>query len=157
MVIASYADKNEFLCQWVLAVTAKHCELAPLPPLTTVVKLCEQWLPLRVKRLGVCLEADPADVSLWLRVVMKMSQLAKISDPAGGTTATVGLYPTRALQRAGWETIQSEAMTAVRDALGIDRHWVVLLGEVKPRPFELFDAFYECLDSPEPCRVIDFR
>ncbi len=101
---------------------------------------------------------DLQDPATWLDLVLidAVVQLENIEGQVFRVAIEVTTRDRHAMNELG--LVKSQNFRAVRSALHIDRHWVVLLDSVAPPPQEqLVDAFYEQIDQPGECALLDLR
>ncbi|WP_187293896.1 hypothetical protein [Gloeobacter kilaueensis] len=91
---------------------------------------------------------DLQDPATWLDLVL-IDAVVRLENIDGSSFRVAVLVTTRdrhALNELG--LVKSQNFRAVRSALGIDRHWVLLLDSVAPPAQEqLVDALYEQIDQ----------
>ncbi|MBW4696580.1 MAG: hypothetical protein KME03_01530 [Aphanocapsa lilacina HA4352-LM1] len=101
---------------------------------------------------------DLQDPATWLDLVL-IDAVVSLENIDGEAIRVAVLVTTRdrhALNELG--LVKSQNFRAVRSALGIQRHWVILLDSVAPPSQEqLVDSLYEQIDQPGECTLIDLR
>lgn len=101
---------------------------------------------------------DLQDPATWLDLVLidAVIRLENIDGEAARVAVLVTTRDRHALNELG--LVKSQNFRAVRTALKIDRHWVLLLDSVAPPTQEaLVDALYEQIDQPGECTLLDLR
>jgi hypothetical protein len=130
--------------------------LAPQADLSTVKNALHQHLEGRVQRLSRHI-AQPDDASNWLKIILKSGELIRLwPSPHQAITVAVNCSSNLKLAQEQLALIQSPEFRATRKALGIDRHWFLIVRGFplqKPKQSELLDALYEQLEDAEECAI----
>lgn len=100
---------------------------------------------------------DESDPELWLDLILKIDSLLSLQDLDGKALrigADVTISPSEVESK--FSAIRSMPFQAIRRELNIDKHWVVLVSaSALPSDAMLIDAFYEMVDHPDECSIID--
>lgn len=128
--------------------------LAPLPDLSTVKQAFEQHLQSRVQRLSRHV-IEPEDSASWLKMILKSGEIIRLwPSPEQAVTIAVNCSSNSRLAQEQLSLIQSPEFHAVRQALGINKHWFLIIPGYplqKPKQSELLDALYKYVAYEEEC------
>lgn len=133
--------------------------LAPAPELALVKDTLSKYMPQRVKRLLPRL-SQLENVDQWLSLILKTNFLVQMHS-FDEQLVLVGLNVSGSYETAQTqlEIIKSSEFRAARKALGISKHWLVIIPGLPPQVptrDELIDAFYSMLDESAECEIIQF-
>lgn len=133
--------------------------LVPAPELTYVKDTLSKYMPQRVKRFLPRL-SQPENVDQWLSLILKTNFLVQMHS-LDEQLVLVGLNVSGSYETAQTqlEIVKSAEFCAARKALGIDKHWFVIIPGLPPQVptrDELIDALYSLLDKSEECEIIQF-
>jgi hypothetical protein len=101
--------------------------------------------------------SDESDPDLWLDLILKVDSLLSLQD-LDGKALRIGADVTTSAAEVPdkFAAIRSMPFQAIRKELKIDKHWVVLVSAFSlPSDATLIDTFYEIVDRPEECSIID--
>jgi hypothetical protein len=142
--------------QWFQVKAQSLKLLAPQLERSIVKQVLHQYLEGRVLRLSRHIE-QPEDASNWLKIILKSSDLIRLwPSPHQPITIAVDCSSNLKLAQEQLALIQSPEFSATRKALGIDRHWFLIIRDFplqKPQKSELLDALYGQLDNDEECAI----
>jgi hypothetical protein len=131
--------------------------LDPNPPtLRQIEPVLRRYLPKKTER-AICHMSDEDEPELWLDLILKIDSLLSLQDLDGkglriGVDVTT--FPAEVPEKLA--AIRSAPFQAARQALGIQKHWVVLVSALSlPSDDMLIDKFYEVIDRPDECSMID--
>lgn len=138
--------------QWFYHWVRQQNLATPYPELEQVKSVLENHLPQRTKRYARNIP-DPSSGESWLRSILICGELLKLQPEGDRPSLTVAVYPVTSDWKAGLEKISSVEFSAVRRALGIERHWMLVLdgiAEAAPNSAKLMNALkIQALDSVE--------
>jgi hypothetical protein len=143
--------------QWfhVQAVSLKL--LAPWPTLSKAQEVLRQHLPERMQRLARNIP-DPQEASSWLQIVLKSGELIRLwPTPDQSVTVASNCSGNLKLAQEQLGLIRSPEFRAARKALGIDKHWFLVVPGYPlqvPKCGELLDALYAQLSSEDDCGIV---
>lgn len=142
--------------QWFYHWVRQQNLATPYPELAQVKTVLEKYLPQRTKRYTRNIP-DPSSGESWLRSVLISGELLKLQPDGDRPPLTVAVYPVTSDWKAGLEKISSIEFSAARCALGIERHWMLVLGgiaEAAPDSAELMHALkIQALNSVESAAI----
>jgi hypothetical protein len=126
------------------------------PSLQMLEPVLKKHLPKKTDR-AINHMSDESDPELWLDLILKIDSLLSLQD-LDGTALRIGVDVTtsRSEVLSKLAAIRSIPFQAIRQELKIDKHWVVLVSaSALPSDATLIDTFYEIVDRPEECSIID--
>jgi hypothetical protein len=131
--------------------------LDPNPPsLRRVEPVLRKYLPQKTQR-AIAHMSDEGDSELWLDYILKIDSLLSLQD-LNNTALRIGVDVTTFAGEvsAKYSEICSTPFQRARRELGIDQHWILLVsGLALPSDDMLIDKFYEVVDRPDECSIID--
>jgi hypothetical protein len=143
--------------QWFKAQAVSLKLLAPCLDLSTIRGVLEQYLPGRVRRFSRHI-AEPQDALSWLKIIVKSGELIQLRPtPEQLVTVAVNCSGNLKLAQEQLALIQSPEFSAVRQALGIDNHWFLVVPGYPlqvPKQSELLDALYSQLAQSDECAIL---
>jgi hypothetical protein len=140
------------------ALTCRRLRMIdPNPPtLRTIEPVLHQYLPKKTER-AIAHMNDEYDPDLWLDYILKIDSLLSLQD-LNDRPLRIGVdvttFPGEVSQK--YSAICSRPFKAARQALGIDKHWILLVSALSlPSDDMLIDKFYEIVDRSDECSIID--
>ncbi len=131
----------------------------PYPDLDQAVAALETHLPQRTKRYSRNIP-DPTSGESWLRSVLMTGELIRLQPDHNHASITIAVHPSTSEWKQGFEKISSAQFSAARRALGIDRHWMLVLEGITsaaPSSDELMNALKKQVDAQAECAVIHLK
>jgi hypothetical protein len=157
VVITPQVQESTTVEQWFYAQTTSLKLLAPCLDLSTVQGVLEQYLPGRVQRFSRHI-SEPLDASNWLKIILKSGELIRLwPTPEQSVTIAVNCSGNLKLAQEQFALIQSAEFSSARHALGIDRHWFLVISGYPlqvPKQSELLDALYTQLVQGDECVIV---
>lgn len=129
---------------------------APYPDLGQVLAVLQTHLPQRTKRYFPNIP-DPTSGESWLRSVLMAGELIRLQPEHNHASITIAVHPSTSEWKQGFEKISSAQFSAARRALGIDRHWMLVLegiASAAPSSEQLMNALKKQADTQAECAVI---
>lgn len=131
--------------------------LDPNPPTLSMLEpVLRKHLSRKTER-AIYHMSDESDPDLWLDLILKIDSLLSLQDLDGKTLrigADVTISPSEVDSKLS--AIRSMPFQSIRRELKIDKHWVVLVSaSALPSDATLIDTFYEIVDRPDECSIID--
>jgi hypothetical protein len=131
--------------------------LDPNPPtLQVIAPIMQKHLPKKTER-AICHMSDESDPELWLDLILKIDSLLSLQD-LNGNVLRIGVDVTTFAAEVPekFAAVQSTPFRLARQELKIDRHWIFLVSALSlPSDDMLIDKFYEVVDRPDECSIID--
>jgi hypothetical protein len=126
------------------------------PTLRMIEPVLRQYLPKKTNRAIAHMD-DESDPELWLDYILKIDSLLSLQNLSDcflrigvDITTFAGEVPEK------YSEIRSNPFREARQKLKIDKHWIVLVSASSlPSNAMLIDKFYEVVDHPEECSIID--
>jgi hypothetical protein len=126
------------------------------PTLQMIEPVLRQHLPKKTKR-AIAHMNDEYDPELWLDYILKIDallSLQNLSDSFLRIGVDITTFPSEVSEK--YSEICSKPFREARQKLKIDKHWIVIVSSSSlPSNAMLIDKFYEVVDHPEECSIID--
>lgn len=131
--------------------------LDPNPPTLRVLEpVLRRHLPKKTE-YAIYHMNDESDPELWLDLILKIDSLLSLQNVDGKALrigADITTSPADVLDK--FAEIRSIPFQAIRKGLKIDKHWVILVSALSlPTDDIIIDKFYEIVDRPDECSIID--
>lgn len=150
--LAGLSPAKQWFYQWVRRMGLA----AAYPDINQVKEVLETYLPERTKRYSRNIP-DPQSGESWLRLVLVTGELVRLQLTPLDTPITVAVHASASEWLEGFERISTPEFSAARRALGINKHWMLILEDIAdaaPSSDELINALrYQALDKSE-CGII---
>ena len=126
------------------------------PSIRRVESVLRKYLPKKTQRaLNHMIDEDDPD--LWLDLILKVDSLLFLQD-LNDIQIKIGVDVTTFSGEvsAKFSEISSTSFQGARRELGIQKHWILLVSSLSlPSDDMLIDKFYEIVDRPEECSIIN--
>lgn len=150
--LAGLSPAEQWFYQWVRRMGLA----AAYPDINQVKKVLETYLPERTKRYSRNIP-DPQSGESWLRLVLVTGELLRLQPAPDATPITVAVHASASEWLEGFEKISSPEFSAARRALGIDKHWMLILEDIAdaaPSSDELINALRNQVVDKSECGII---
>jgi hypothetical protein len=117
------------------------------------------YLPERTKRYSRNIP-NPECSESWLRLVLITGELLRLQPSPYHPALTVAVHASAGEWKGGWEKILAPEFSAARRALGIDKHWMLVLediAEAAPSSDKLMNALLKQALDPVECAIVRFK
>lgn len=153
--LAGLSPAEQWFYQWV-----HHMGLAAsYPSIEQAKEVLETSLPERTKRYFRNIP-DPQSGESWLRLVLVTGELLRLQSAPNATPITVAVHASATEWKDGFEKISTPEFGAARRALGIDKHWMLILDDIAdaaPLSDELINSLHYQAKDPAECTIIRIK
>lgn len=132
---------------------------APYPDIEQAKEVLVTCLPERTKRYSRNIP-DPQAGESWLRLVLVTGELVRLQLTPNATPIIVAVHASATEWKDGFEKISTSEFSAARRALGINKHWMLILegiADAAPSSDELMDALRNQALAPSECGIVRIR
>lgn len=128
--------------------------------LETVKSVLYEYLPQQTKCFSEYL-LNPESASSWLKLILLTGELLRLQATPDHPYQLVAVTTAAGYFWPGlFETISSPEFSAARQALGIDKHWLLVfenIADPEPEPDKLMDALRKQVKNSAECAIIRFQ
>lgn len=150
--LAGLSPGEQWFYQWVHRMGLA----AAYPGIEQAKEVLEIYLPERTKRYSRNL-TDPHSGESWLRLVLVTGELVRLQLTPNDTPLIVAVHASASEWKDGFEKISTPEFSAARRALGIDKHWMLILediADVAPSSDELMNALLNQAIDKSECGIV---
>lgn len=129
---------------------------ASYPDINQVKEVLETYLPERTKRYSRNIP-DPQRRESWLRLVLVTGELVRLQLTPNATPIIVAVHASASGWKDGFEKISTPEFSAARRALGINKHWMLILEDIAdaaPSSDELMNTLRNQARDPSECGIV---
>lgn len=150
--LAGLSPAEQWFYQWVhrMGLAASY------PDVEQAKEVLETYLPERTRRYS-CNIPDPESGESWLRLVLITGELLRLQLTPEDTPIIVAVHASASGWSDGFEKISTPEFSAVRRALGIDKHWMLILEDIAdaaPSSDELINALRNQAIALSECGIV---